>query len=115
LPDTASPFIGVPFDGGVLIAPVSKDPALPTIDVAWRSPTEPLRIVASVTRQGTDPVYTARAFVRDTKAYISWVEYHEGNLDLWVAVSDFIKSGAKPLVNKPIVPHRVLSIPRRIP
>lgn len=115
LPDTASPFIGVPFDGGVLIAPVSNDPALPTIDVAWRSPTEPLRIVASIKRESSDPVYTARAFVRDNKAYIAWVQYHESNMDLWVGVSDFIKSGAKPLVSKSIAPRRVLSIPRRIP
>jgi hypothetical protein len=115
LPDTASPFVGVPFDGGVLVAPVSNDPALPTIDVAWRSPTEPLRIVASIKRDSSDPVYTARAFVRDNKAYIAWVQYHESNMDLWVGVADFIKSGAKPLVSKSVAPRRVFSIPRRIP
>jgi len=115
LPDTASPFIGVPFDGGVLVAPVSNDPALPTIDVAWRSPTEPLRIVASIKRQGTGPIYAARAFVRDTKAYITWVEYHEGNLDLWVGVADFTKSGAKSLVSQAVAPRRVLSVVRRSP
>lgn len=115
LPDTASPFIGVPFDGGVLIAPVSNDSTLPTIDVAWVSPAEPLRVVASVKRQSSDPVYTARAFVRDTKAYIAWVEYHEGSMDLWIGVSDFIKSGAKPLVSQTSAPSRVFSIPRRLP
>lgn len=115
LPDTASPFIGVPFEGGALVAPVSTDPKLPSIDVAWASPTEPLRIVASIKRQSSDPVYTARAFVRGTKAFIAWVEYHEGNMDLWVGISDFIKSGAKPLVSKTIAPQRVLSVPGRLP
>ena len=115
LPATASPFIGVPFQGGVLVAPVSNDPKLPSIDVAWVSPTDPLRIVASITRQSSDPVYTARAFVRDDKAYIAWVEYHEGSMDLWVGVTNFIKSGAKPLVNQVIAPRRVYSVPGRNP
>lgn len=115
LPDTASPFIGVPFNGGVLVAPVSKDAALPTIDVAWRSPTEPLRIVASVPRQSTDPVYTARAFARDDKAYVAWVEYHDGNMDLWVAATPFVQTGATPLVNKSMAPRRVSTFPRRLP
>ena len=115
LPDTASPFVGVPFDGGILVAPASSDPKLPTIDVAWVSPAEPLRIVAGVTRQSSDPVYTARAFARDGKAYIAWVEYHEGSMDLWVSVTNFIKSGAKPLVASSNAPRRVLSIPRRLP
>jgi hypothetical protein len=115
LPDTASPFVGIPFEGGALIAPVSTDPSLPSIDVAWASPTEPLRIVASIQRQSADPVYTARAFVRGSKAFIAWVEYHEGNMDLWVGISDFIKSGAKPLVYKPMIPQRVFSVPARHP
>lgn len=114
LPDTVSPFIGVPFEGGALVAPVSSDPKLPSIDVAWASPTEPLRIVASIKRQSSDPVYTARSFVRGNKAFIAWVEYHDGNMDLWVGISDFIKSGAKPLVSKTIVPQRVLSVPGRL-
>lgn len=115
LPDTASPFVGVPLDGGILVAPASSDPKLPTIDVAWVSPAEPLRIVAGVTRQSSDPVYTARAFARDGKAYVAWVEYHEGSMDLWVSVTNFIKSGAKPLVASSNAPRRVFSIPRRLP
>lgn len=115
LPDTASPFIGVPVEGGILVAPVSGDPKLPSIDVAWVSPTDPLRIVASITRQSSDPVYTARAFARAGKAYVAWVEYHEGSMDLWVAVTNFIKSGAKPLLIQAMTPRRAFTVPGGIP
>ncbi|MRG95233.1 hypothetical protein [Polyangium spumosum] len=93
LPDTASPFVGTPFEGGALVAPVSRDPSLPTIDVAWRSATEPMRIVASVPRTSTGSLYTARAFGLGDKVYVAWTEFYESNMDLWIGVSDLRREG----------------------
>jgi hypothetical protein len=96
LGDTASPFVGTSFEGGTLIAPISRDVAMPTIDVGWRSPTEPLRIVASVPRASTEPLYTARAFGAGDVAYIAWTEFHESSMDLWVGVSPLQREGRAP-------------------
>jgi len=101
LPDSASPFVGTPFEGGVLVAPVSRDPALPTIDVAWRSKTEPLRIVASVPRQSDGLLYTARAFGVVDTAYVAWTEFYESGMDLWIGVSDLHRGGALALQRRP--------------
>ncbi len=115
LRDITSPFVGVPFNGGALVAPVSSDPSSPSVDVAWQSPTEPFRIVASVPRESTEPLYAARSFVRDNKAYVVWTEFHDANMDVWVGVTDFVQSGAKPLVHKAMTPRRIFTIPRRNP
>ncbi|MDI1446526.1 hypothetical protein [Polyangium sp. 6x1] len=100
LPDTTTPFVGSPFEGGALVAPVSRDPAMPTIDVAWRSPTEPLRIVASVPRTSTGGVFTARAFGLGDKAYVAWTEFYESNMDLWIGVSDLRRGGMGTLLGR---------------
>ena len=93
LPDTATPFVGMPFEGGALVAPVSRDPKLPTIDVGWRSPTEPLRIVARVQRSSSGPLFTARAFGLGDKVYVAWTEFYESSMDLWIGVSDLRREG----------------------
>ena len=93
LPDTATPFVGMPFEGGALVAPVSRDPKLPTIDVGWRSPTEPLRIVARVPRSSSGPLFTARAFGLGDKVYVAWTEFYESSMDLWIGVSDLRREG----------------------
>ncbi len=100
LPDTASPFVGTPFEGGALIAPVSRDAAIPTIDVAWRSPTDPMRIVASVPRVSSGPLFTARAFGLGDKAFVAWTEFYESGMDLWIGVSDLRREGAGTLLGR---------------
>lgn len=92
--DTTSPFIGTPFEGGALVAPVSRDADMPTIDVAWRSPKEPMRIVASVPRESREPVYTARAFAAGDSVYLAWTEFHDSSMDLWISVSPLARGGA---------------------
>ena len=93
LRDTASPFVGTPFEGGVLIAPVSREADLPSIDIGFRTPTDSLRIVGSVPRPSREPLYTARAFAVGETAYVAWTEFHESSMDLWVGTSPLTRSG----------------------
>ncbi len=79
---------GTPYGNGALIAPLSKDPAFPTIDVGFYRPGAGLSIVPSIERQSTEPLYSARAFVSDGKLYVAWTELHESFMDLWIAVTD---------------------------
>jgi hypothetical protein len=56
------PFTALPYGDGVLVAPLSPDPAFSTLDVAFRSPSRRLTTVASFERGSTDEIYSARAF-----------------------------------------------------
>ncbi|MDI1429332.1 hypothetical protein [Polyangium sorediatum] len=100
MPETTTPFVGTPFEGGALVAPVSRDPMLPTVDVAWRSPTEPLRIVASVPRTSTGSIFSSRAYGLGDKAYVAWTEFYESNMDLWIGVSDLRREGMGMLLGR---------------
>lgn len=93
LGEVASPFVGTPFEGGVLVTPVSRDAEMPTIDVGFRSPTEALRVVASVARPSREPLYTARAFAVGDTAYVAWTEFHDSSMDLWVGTSPLQRAG----------------------
>jgi hypothetical protein len=86
LQDGTEVHAALPYEGGALFAPLSKDPAFPELGVGWRSPTEGLRQVASVKRQSADRIYSARVLAAQGKAFVAWTEFHESLMDLWVAV-----------------------------
>jgi len=98
LQESLTPYAAVPFESGALVAPLSRDPAFPVLEVGFRSPTEPLRTVARVARESTETLYSARAFSDGTKVYLAWTEFHEASMDLWVAVTDLQRGGVMPLV-----------------
>jgi hypothetical protein len=81
------PYTALAYADGVLLAPLSDDPAFPTIDVAFRSPSVGLTKVASVARPGDDQLYSVRAFGHEGQVYLAWTSIHESQLDLWVAVA----------------------------
>src|SRR5262249_46686516 len=62
LGDATEPFTGVSFADGALFAPLSHDPAFPSIEVGFRSPTQAMTTIASIARTSTDALYSARAF-----------------------------------------------------
>ena len=113
LQDGSEPFTAVPYETGALVAPLSRDPAFPRLDVGYRSPTTPLGAVASIDRQSTDRLYSARAFITDGKAYVAWTSFHESRMDLWIAVTDPVGALAAPaaarVVAAPASPRRVRS------
>lgn len=82
------PYTAVPYRDGVLIAPLSSDPAFPSLDVAFRSPSTGLTKVASVPRTSTDELYSARAFGQGGKVYVAWTSFHESLMDLWISTAD---------------------------
>ncbi|NUQ79397.1 MAG: hypothetical protein HUU21_38290 [Polyangiaceae bacterium] len=86
LQDGTDVYTALPYEGGALFAPLSSDPAFPELGIGWRSPTEPLRQVATVKRQSADRIYSARALAAQGKVYVAWTEFHESLMDLWVAV-----------------------------
>jgi hypothetical protein len=86
LQDGTDVHTALPYEGGALFAPLSSDPAFPELGIGWRSPTEGLRQVASVKRQGADQIYSARVLAAQGKAFVAWTEFHESLMDLWVAV-----------------------------
>ena len=113
LQDGSEPFTAVPFETGALVAPLSRDPAFPRLDVGFRSPTTALGTVASIDRQSTDRLYSARAFATDGKVYVAWTSFHESRMDLWIAVTDptgaLAAKGAARVVTAPASPRRVRS------
>jgi hypothetical protein len=82
------PHAATPYQGGALVAPLSSHGSFPSIEVGWASPTEALRSVGSIPRQGTSDVYAGRAYAADGKVYVAWTEVPEGVHDLWVGVTD---------------------------
>jgi hypothetical protein len=113
LQDGSEPFTAVPYATGALVAPLSRDPAFPRLDVGFRSPETPLATVASIDRQSTDRLYSARAFVTEGKVYVAWTSFHESRMDLWIAVADptgpLAPKGAARVVAAPASPRNVRS------
>ncbi|MEP7125032.1 MAG: hypothetical protein ABJE95_29145 [Byssovorax sp.] len=113
LQDGIEPFTAVAHDTGALIAPISRDPAFPRLDVGFRSPTTPLTTVASIDRGSTDRLYSARGFVSDSKAYVAWTSFHDARMDLWIAVTDptgpLAAKGAARVASAQPSPRRALS------
>jgi len=81
------PYTGVAYGAGALVAPLSDDVSYATIDVGYMGPDGTFAKVASVKRQDTDELYTARAFASEGKAYVAWTSFHEQLMDVWVGVS----------------------------
>ena len=81
------PYTGTSFQGGALVAPLSSDDAFSTIEVGYLGASGSFANVASVTRPGSDALYSARAFASDGKAYVAWTSFHDSLMDLWVAAT----------------------------
>ena len=115
LQDGVEPFTAIAHDAGALIAPISRDPAFPRLDVGFRSQTTALATVASIDRQSTDRLYSARGFVSEGKAYVAWTSFHDARMDLWIAVTDptgpLAAKGAARFVEASPAPRRALSWP----
>ena len=113
LQDGTEIYGALPYEGGALFAPISNDPGFAELGIGWRSPTpsETLRKVATVKRQGADRIYSARVLAAQGNAYVAWTEFHESLMDLWVAVvplSMARMAGAAPVASPP---RRVASFP----
>jgi hypothetical protein len=104
------PYTAVPLGSGdeAIFGPLSSDPTFATLEVAERSPSKGLTRVAKVTRTSSDRLYSARAFAKEGKVYLAWTEFHESQMDLWVAVAPSTSGAASALVRPPA---RVASFP----
>ncbi|MFO0617315.1 MAG: hypothetical protein U0414_32265 [Polyangiaceae bacterium] len=73
---------------GALLAPLSEDAAFAKLGVSSISATGTLTPVAGFDRPAEDTLYSARAHVRDGRAYVAWTAFHDALMDLWVASSE---------------------------
>jgi len=94
LQDAIEPYTAVPYQDGALIAPLSKDPAFPSLGVGLYAPGKGMTILADIKRPGTDRIYSARAYASGGKVYLAWTEFHESLMDLWIAVADASAAGS---------------------
>lgn len=86
--ESLEPYTATAHAGGALVAPLSDDPTFGTLEVGWRGPDQPLRRVASIEREGSDELYSARAFARDGRVWVAWTAFHESLMDLWIATAE---------------------------
>ncbi len=71
-------------DGALLVGPTSQQDTfadLTVLDVADDNPATSI----SVTRTGTDEIYSGRAFKSGNRTYLAWTALHEDLMDLWIA------------------------------
>lgn len=85
--DATEPYTAVPLEDGAIFAPLAGDPAMKKLRVGFRSPTQALTTIATIERPGSDPVYSARPFVRDGQVYLAWTTFHEALMDLWIGTA----------------------------
>lgn len=111
LQDGIEPFTAVPYGTGALVAPLSRDPAFPRLDVGYRSQSKALTTLASIDRQSTDRLYSARAFGGDGQLYVAWTSFHASRMDLWIAVTTPLDVTSAARVVTPPAPRRALSWP----
>lgn len=71
----------------VLFMPSSSDVSFPDLKVL-RLDGELASELLTIERTGTDPLYSARAFELDGRAYLAWTATHADLMDLWVASAD---------------------------
>jgi hypothetical protein len=88
--DGLEPYTASSAAAGALVAPLSEDADFAKLGVGLIGATGTLSPVASFDRPPEDTLYSARAHVRDGKAYVAWTAFHDALMDLWVA------SGAAP-------------------
>lgn len=101
LQDSIEPHTATAHEGAALIAPLSGDPSFRTLEVGRRSPSEGLARVASITRESSEDLYSARAFASGGRVYLAWTQFHESQMDLWVAVADLSPAMSGALVRAP--------------
>ncbi len=85
--ETLEPHTGWASPGGVLFAPASPSSvfeSLEVIDIANGDFTT----FASVDREATDELYSARAFADGGRVYVAWTSFHEDLMDLWITTTE---------------------------
>ena len=85
--ETLEPHTGWASPGGVLFAPASSSPSFPSLDVIDLGTGE-FTTVASVEREATDELYSARAFAAGGRTYVAWTSFHEDLMDLWITTTE---------------------------
>lgn len=78
------PHTGWRGSGKVLFAPVSDSPAFSDLSVLELTPAGAEQ-VATISRKGTDALYSARAIEVEGTTYLAWTAFHESLMDLWIA------------------------------
>jgi len=84
---TLDPHTGWASPGGVLFAPASPSSAFSDLQVLALDGGS-FSTIASVEREATDELYSARAFSDGTRVYVAWTSFHEDLMDLWVTVQE---------------------------
>lgn len=109
LQELCEPHTAVPSGSGegALVGPISEDASFATLSVAVRSPGASLKKVATIARESTDLLYTARAFLSGGRVYLAWLQFHESMMDLWVATAEASGETTGALIRPP---ERVMSL-----
>lgn len=111
LQEAIEPYTAVPYLDGAIFAPLSKDPAFSTLGVGFRSPTVGLRTIASIQRDSSDLLYSARPYVSGGHVYLAWTSFHEALMDLWVASVPLASAPASATMSAAVRPTLVRSMP----
>jgi hypothetical protein len=85
--ETLEPHTGWASPGGVLFAPASPSAQFSSLDIVDIASSD-FATVASVERDATDELYSARAFADGGRMYVAWTSFHEDLMDLWVTTME---------------------------
>ncbi|MFO0553578.1 MAG: hypothetical protein U0271_34670 [Polyangiaceae bacterium] len=80
------PHTGWSGSGKVLFAPTSSSPAFTELSILELS-ADGATPAATLSRTGTDALYSARAIELDGTTYVAWTAFHESLMDLWIATT----------------------------
>ncbi len=73
--------------GALLLAPTSQDAGFGDLRVLDLS-SDTASTSTSVTRSGSDDIYSGRAFQSGCRTYLAWTALHEDLMDLWIASAE---------------------------
>jgi hypothetical protein len=85
--ETLEPHTGWASPGGVLFAPASPSASFSSLEVVDIAASD-FSTVATVEREATDELYSARAFADGGRVYVAWTSFHEDLMDLWVTATE---------------------------
>ena len=73
--------------GRCTVAPASPSASFSSLDVVDIASSD-FTTVATVEREATDELYSARAFADGGRVYVAWTSFHEDLMDLWVTTTE---------------------------
>jgi hypothetical protein len=85
--ETLEPHTGWASPGGVLFAPASPTASFSSLEVIDIAQSD-FTTVATIEREATDELYSARAFANGGRVYVAWTSFHEDLMDLWVTTTE---------------------------